>query len=118
MPGLASAQSKPSRLPVPVQFEPHETSFSPLIFTHLPLLHCESAKQKQPPPLVQLFEEPLQLPKGQLKPLPTDTGQLLSGQSRTEPSGVGVLPLHWPSRQLSPAPHAALHAPQLALSVM
>jgi hypothetical protein len=118
MPVLVSSQSKPSRLPLPLQLEPQETSFSPATLTHLPpLLHCESLEQKQPPGLEQSFDAPLQLPKAQLKPLPAETGQPPSGQSRTAPSGMVVLPGHWPAVHVSPGAQAALQAPQLALSV-
>jgi hypothetical protein len=45
MPGLASSQLNPSRLPVPVQLPSHERSFSPATLTHLPLKHSSSAAQ-------------------------------------------------------------------------
>jgi hypothetical protein len=45
MPFATSSQPKPSAVPVPVQFEPQETSFWPVVLTHLPLLHWLSAVQ-------------------------------------------------------------------------
>lgn len=60
MPGFASSQSNPSRLPEPVQLLPHETSFSRVTLTHLPLLHWLSSEQKQPPPVVHSLVVPLQ----------------------------------------------------------
>jgi hypothetical protein len=60
MPGLASSQLKPSRLPEPVQLLPHDTSFSRETLTHLPLLHWLSLEQKQPPPVVHTLVVPLQ----------------------------------------------------------
>jgi hypothetical protein len=62
MPGLASWQSKPSRLPLPVQLVPvpHETSFSWETRTHLPLLHWLSLEQKQPPAAVHAPDALLQ----------------------------------------------------------
>jgi hypothetical protein len=45
MPGLASSQSNPSRLPVPVQLLPHDWSFSSATLTHLPLRHWLSLMQ-------------------------------------------------------------------------
>jgi hypothetical protein len=50
IPGLASRQSKPSWVPLPVQLAPQDLSFSPVTLTHLPLLHALSVLQKQPPP--------------------------------------------------------------------
>jgi hypothetical protein len=60
MPGLASSQSKPSRLPVPVQLLPQETPLSEATFTHLLLLHWLSLLQKQPPCSVHSLDELLQ----------------------------------------------------------
>jgi hypothetical protein len=118
MPGLDSWQSKPSRVPVPVQWLPQETSFSPAFFTHFPLRHCVSLAQKQPPWVAQVLDAPLQLPKGQVKPLPMETGQPPSGQSRGVPPSTTVVPEQTPPEHATPAPHAAPHPPQLALSVM
>jgi hypothetical protein len=64
MPGLANSQSNPSRGPVPVQLPAHERSLSPVILTHLPLLHWLSLEQKQPPGDVHSLVLPLQLPNG------------------------------------------------------
>jgi hypothetical protein len=60
MPGLASWQSKPSRLPLPVQLVPQETSFSWETLTHLLLLHWVSLEQKQPPAALHVPEALLQ----------------------------------------------------------
>jgi hypothetical protein len=91
MPGLASWQSNPSRLPEPVQPLPHDSSFSPATFTHLPLRHWLSITQKQPPPAEQaLVVLPLQLPKGHDEyDAAADVGHPPAGQG-TEESGVPV----------------------------
>jgi hypothetical protein len=117
MPGLASSQSNPSRPPEPLQCVPQETSFSPVIFTHFPLRHWVSFEQKHPPWVAQVLEAPLQLPNGQLKPLPTEIGHPPSGQLRI-PASTPVPPPHMPPLHVSPVPQAAPHAPQLALSVV
>jgi hypothetical protein len=45
MPGDASAHPNPSAAPVPVQPDPQETSFWPVVLTHLPLVQLPSLVQ-------------------------------------------------------------------------
>jgi hypothetical protein len=45
MPGDARAHPKPSAEPLPVQPDPHETSFWPVVLTHLPLVQLLSLVQ-------------------------------------------------------------------------
>ena len=117
MPGLASAQSKPSRPPDPEQRVPQDTSFSPAILTHFPLRHWLSFEQKHPPGLGHTLEAPLQLPNGQVKAFPTELGQLPSGQSRI-PASLRTPLVHVPPAHVWPAPQAAPQAPQLASSIV
>jgi hypothetical protein len=79
MPGLWSWQSKPSRLPAPVQ-PVHETSFSWETLTHLPLLHWLSLVQKHPPAAVHVPDALLQWPNGhEENPVGVENGQPPSG---------------------------------------
>jgi hypothetical protein len=98
MPGVASSQSKPSRPPEPVHFEPHERSFSPFTFTHLPLKQSESLAQKQPLGLVHSLEVPLQAPApvGQENPVATEFGQPPSGQGTPPSDTPASPPVHTP----------------------
>jgi hypothetical protein len=129
MPGLASSQSNPSRPPEPEQWLPHETSFSPVTLTHLPLRHWVSLEQKQPPGPVHSLELPLQLPnEGQEYPDPVEIGQPLAGQG-TETSAPESGPPSAPPSGLAGATHmlfthvappmqGAPQPPQLASSLL
>ncbi len=111
MPGLASWQLKPSRLPVPVQLVPHETSFSRSTLTHLLLLQSASLEQKQPPGAVHVPAALLQWPNGHdVNPVAVEFGHPPSGQGTPEsPCCVEQAEFEhvWPGAQGAP------QAPQL-----
>ena len=116
IPGLASSQSKPSRLPVPLQPvpRPQETSFSPVILTHLPLLHWVSSTQKQPPPPAQvLLVLPLQLPTGHVYPLGVELGQPPSWQGTGPASTTPASPPGAGPESFASVPASAIGAWQL-----
>jgi hypothetical protein len=98
-PGVVSSQSNPSRWPVPVHVV-HETSFSPVIFTHFWLRHWLSAEQKQPPAVEQVLVVPLQWPNGHTKPLAPELGQPPSGQ------GIEAAPVSAPPSLVEGSTHA------------
>ena len=108
MPGLASWQLNPSRLPLPVQFVfPHETSFSRSTLTHLVLLHWLSLEQKQPPAAVHMLVALLQWPNGHdVNPLGCETGQPPSGQGApaSGPDPQTEFAQGWPGGQAEPQP--------------
>jgi hypothetical protein len=104
MPGLTRAQSNPSRLPLPLQCVPQETSFSPVTLTHFLLTHWVSSEQKQPPGLVHTDEVPLQCPMLQENAVATELGHPPSGHS-TLPSAT-LLAVQWPLTQFCPARQA------------
>jgi hypothetical protein len=112
MPGLASWQLKPSRLPLPVQLVPHETSFSRATLTHLVLLQSLSFAQKHPPAALQSPDALLHFPNGQDEnPVAVEVGQPPSGHGA--PPSVTVLPVHVEPAHVCPTPQAMPHAPQL-----
>jgi hypothetical protein len=124
MPGLASSQSKPSRPPEPVQLVPlpHETSFSRVTLTHLPLLHWLSLLQKQPPGFVHSLIVPLQWPiVGQEKPVGVEFGQPPSGHAIPESPPASPTPdagMQRASEQIWPSVHAVPQAPQFLESLV
>jgi hypothetical protein len=123
MPGLASSQLKPSRPPEPVQLLPlpHETSFSRVTLTHLPLLHWLSLLQKHPPGSVHSLIVPLQWPNGQEKPVGVEFGQPPSGHAMPESPPASPTPaagMQCASEQIWPSVHAVPQAPQFSGSLV
>src|SRR5580658_10021088 len=98
MPGLASAQSKPSVPPAPVQLAPQETSLSPATLTHLPLGHCASCVQWQ------LCPDAVQPPPAALQP---PAAHELVAMDVAQPAAT---PTHAPLQRTNPLLHTKVHA--------
>jgi hypothetical protein len=88
MPGDASAHPNPSAAPVPVQPDPQETSFWPVVLTHLPLVQLPSLVQRQ------AWPAPEQAPPAALQP---PAVQPCVHAPDTHVAGHETEDPHWPS---------------------